>query len=130
MQRGILERLKLNTNDPMQDFNSRFASFTDIATLASAIYTDEEQEPTRAQIESTRRAVLKLRNAGLVETFWVQRQIKPAHGYWKIERQLLVARLPLDGEVGKKWRATWDERQALRRRALIQYGLLDPNDEE
>ena len=65
VQRRILDKLKLNTNDPAADdlFHPTlaFASWTTVLDLAG-------DGATRAQIESTRRAVLKLAAEGLVET--------------------------------------------------------------
>lgn len=64
VQRRILEQLKLNTNDPAADSRLDapvwFASWTTVLDLAGP-------GATRAQIESTRRAVRKLEAAGLVE---------------------------------------------------------------
>ena len=65
VQRRILEQLKLNTNDPAADDRLHptlaFASWTTVLDLAG-------DGATRAQIESIRRAVLKLAAEGLVET--------------------------------------------------------------
>lgn len=65
VQRRILAQLKLNTNDPaadsVHDSTLAFASWTTVLDLAG-------EGATRAQIESTRRAVLKLAAEGLVET--------------------------------------------------------------
>ena len=65
VQRRILEQLKLNTNDPAADHRLHptlaFASWTTVLDLAG-------DGASRAQIESTRRAVLKLAAEGSVET--------------------------------------------------------------
>lgn len=65
VQRRIIEQLKLNNADPAEDDDIHgplaFPSWTTILDLAG-------EGATRAQIESTRRAVRKLEAAGLVET--------------------------------------------------------------
>ncbi|WP_156763450.1 hypothetical protein [Mycobacterium scrofulaceum] len=64
----MLEQLKLNMADPADDcYANGYASWTTILDLAGG-------GAARAQIESTRRAVLKLAASGLVETRYVRRQ--------------------------------------------------------
>ena len=73
VQRRILKRLPQNTADPLDDFwedlqGIGHRSWTTVLELAG-------ENPTRAQIESTRRAVLKLHAAGLVDINYVRRRV-------------------------------------------------------
>ena len=88
MQRRILEQLKANTADPLDDHHTNdYASWTTVLELAG-------ENATRAQVESTRRAVLKLAAAGLVDRLWIDRMVTSAHYDWPVRRGFLAARLP------------------------------------
>jgi hypothetical protein len=116
VQRRVLEQLKLNTADPMNDWDNRFASWTTVQELAG-------DDATRAQIESTRRAVLKLDDDGLVDVLYVHCPV-PAAGrvqYGRphprtVNRLVLVARLPLEPELQQQWQAIYEAHREKRRR--------------
>jgi hypothetical protein len=74
VQRHVLERLARNTVNPMDDWTNDFASWVSMADLADA-------NPTRSQIESIRRAVLKLHTAGKVDVLTVYRGVRCEYAY-------------------------------------------------
>ncbi len=99
VQRRVLEQLKLNTADPAEDrLNGpvAFPSWTTVLDLAGA-------GATRAQIESTRRAVVKLAALGMVETRHVfgrgrERPYRNPNSFrGTTSPWLLAARLSVDG---------------------------------
>ncbi|KWX20552.1 hypothetical protein AFM11_29555 [Mycolicibacterium wolinskyi] len=98
VQRRILDMLARNMNDPMQDWNSGFASWTPIIELAG---------PTanRAEVESMRRAAVKLADIGMIDVTEIPRQVYSDALQQRIERSVLAARLPLQGEIRRQWEA-------------------------
>jgi hypothetical protein len=134
VQRRILDDLKRNTNDPLDDFANGYRSWTTVQDLACP---GDFTEPTRAQVEATRRAVLKLEAAGLVDVLCVRRRVTSryvaSYGIpWadvtkeyrvtEANRMLLAARLSLSPEHEQAYRAAADKRQ--RERAAFDAALL------
>jgi hypothetical protein len=121
VQRRVLEQLKLNTADPMDDWDNGFPSWMSAAELAG-------DSASRSGIESVRRAVIKLDAAGLVETLLVSRRVPSAipqrdQRVAKVQRYVLVARLPLEGEIRQKWQNEFDHRNERARRMRASLGL-------
>jgi hypothetical protein len=109
VQRRVLEQLRENTADPLNDFTddyrTRYRSWTPVLTLAG-------DDATRSQIESVRRAVNKLHAAGLVAVCLLRRQVASRYVFsfgWQggglqysdttASRMLLCARLTLPPDV-------------------------------
>jgi hypothetical protein len=121
VQRSVIARLRANTAHPMDDWDNEFASWTSMADLAGSV--------DRAKVESTRRAVLKLEEAGLVETLLVWRNV-PLLPYssWRsrtVVRQLLVARIPPPDQINQRWRSEFEARNERSRHALDALVALD-----
>ncbi|MCU1699427.1 MAG: hypothetical protein JWR34_5490 [Mycobacterium sp.] len=96
IQRRILDKLAKNANDPLQDWDNGFASWTTIIELAG-------KTPNRAEIESMRRAAVKLADIGMIEVTEIPRQVYSDTLQQRVERSVLAARLPLRGEVSSRW---------------------------
>jgi len=104
VQRRILEQLKLNPHNPADDAGNRdlhFASWTTVLDLAGP-------GATRAQIESTRRAVRKLQAAGMIQVGYVfgrgrERPTRNPNSWsgttspWLLAARLCVENVPTSG---------------------------------
>ncbi|VEG42741.1 Uncharacterised protein [Mycolicibacterium flavescens] len=121
MQRTVLKRLRANTADPMCDWDNDFASWTSITELAGSI--------DRTRVESTRRAVLKLEAAGLVDTLIVWREVDYWYPRWlrpsKTSRQMLVARIRIDGDIRERWTQRWEDERRRVTEAIDRLVALD-----
>jgi hypothetical protein len=119
VQRQVLDTLGTNMIDPMTDFDGaagdRYQSWTTVLELATAL--GDGGEPSRALVESVRRAVLKLQAAELVEVLYIRREVaSPGINSWKgsVNRMLLAARLPLEPALAPRWRGGFDRRPGRR----------------
>jgi hypothetical protein len=111
VQRRILDTLQRHrAYDPMQDWTNGFASWLSMSELAGT--------ENRSAMESTRRAVLKLNAAGLVDVLLVRRYVRATYRDYSedVSRMLLVARMPLEGAVQDAWQADHDARTERHRR--------------
>lgn len=113
VQRRILEVLadQVNPDDPDKSWMS-------VHVLADRVVDEAIPEITRAHVESVRRAVIKLHDAGLVHT--ERRRLDVPNsltGY--AERWFLGARLvPPTTEIAQKWAAV-EAAQDAKRQALL-----------
>jgi hypothetical protein len=94
----------------MEDWTNGFASWLSMSELAGT--------ENRSAMESTRRAVLKLNAAGLVDVLLVRRYVRATYRDYSedVSRMLLVARMPLEGAVRDAWQADHDARTERDRR--------------
>jgi hypothetical protein len=96
IQRRILDKLAKNVCDPLKDWENGFASWTPVIELAG-------ETANRAEVESMRRAAVKLADIGMIEVTEIPRQVYSDALQQQVERSVLAARLPLRGEVGRRW---------------------------
>lgn len=95
-QRRILDALAANSNDPLRDWENGFASWASINELAG-------NAATRAEVESTRRAAVKLADIGMIDLAEIPRNVHSGSLQRQVERTVLAARLPLGAEVRSRW---------------------------
>lgn len=96
IQRRILDALAKNAVDPLKDWDNGFASWTAVAELAG-------KRANRAEIESIRRAAIKLEQLGMIELTEVPRLVSSETLSQPVTRAVLAARLPLQKDIGSRW---------------------------
>jgi hypothetical protein len=116
VQRCIIEHLQHNHADPLADWDNGFASWTAIVDLAA--------DDSRAAIESARRAVGKLKAAGVVDTRHISRRSNSIRWDTDVLRRVLGARLVLDPETAQRYQAKQNDRDAELAEAIEAYTLV------
>lgn len=133
VQRRVLDELGTSTADPMDDWDGLSfpgRSWTYVGDLAWRMNGDSR--PTRSQVESIRRAVLKLVDAGRADVMYVRRTVTGHYAPSRsrprelvsttVDKMVLAARIKPDPDVQRQWderHERWVEQRRVARAAFF-----------